>query len=248
MKHIISILLALAGCCATVQAQYILAGHIEYEKKVNVHAQMKDLNGDDNNSWYEKMKSQIPKFNIAYFDLAFNREKSMYKPGRESTVVSKMWGSDPASDNIVLTEFNTRRVSAFKQVFEQKFLVQDTMRKIDWRLKDEIRTIAGYKCRKAVGVICDSVYVVAFYADDIPPSGGPEMFGDLPGMILEVAIPRLHTTWVATKVEVASVTEEDFAMKTKGKKVTAKEMYEMVLTGLKDWGKWGTKYIWLSVL
>lgn len=247
MKRILCLLVIMASHVAA-EAQYVLAGRIEYEKKVNVHAQMKDLNGDDNNSWYEKMKSQIPKFNIAYFDLAFNRTKSIYKPGRESTVVSKTWGSDPASDNIVLTNFNTRQVSAFKQIFEQKFLVQDTMRKIDWRLKDEIRTIAGYKCRKAVGVICDSVYVVAFYADDIPASGGPEMFGDLPGMILEIAIPRLHTTWVATKVEVASVAEEDFIMKTKGKKVTAKEMYETVMGGLKDWGKWGTKYIWLSVL
>lgn len=247
MKRIVFLWMIVLQCLGA-RAQYVLSGRIEYEKKTNVHAQMKDLNGDDNNSWYSKMKSQVPKFNIAYFDLTFNRVRSIYKPGRESTVVSKTWGSDPASDNIVLTDFGAERVTAFKQIFEQKYLVQDSMRKMDWRLKDEIRTIAGYKCRKAVGVICDSVYVVAFYADDIPTPGGPELFGSLPGMILEIAIPRLHTTWVATKVELTPVKNEDFAMKTKGKKVTTKEMYDEVISGLKDWGKWGKKYIWLSVL
>lgn len=227
--------------------QYVMSGKIEYEKKVNVHAGMKDF-GDDNNSWYERMKNQVGKFDITYFDLTFTRTKSLYKPGRESTVRSKTWGSEPASDNIVLTDLATKRVTAMKQIFEQKFIVEDTMRRIDWKLKDEIRTIAGFKCRKAVGVICDSVYVVAFYADDILPASGPEMFGDLPGMVMEVAVPRLHTTWVAQKVDLVPVKEEELTAKMKGKKATAKEMYDAVLAGISDWGKWGTKYIWLSVL
>ncbi len=229
------------------KAQYVLSGTIEYEKKVHTHAVMKDF-GDDNNSWYERMKSQIPKFNITYFDLVFNGKQTLYKPGRESPTPTRAWGSDPASDNVVLTDLATHKVSAVKQIFEQKFLVQDTMRKMEWRLKNEIRTIAGFKCRKAVGIICDSVYVVAFYADDIPVSGGPEMFGNLPGMVLEVAIPRLHTTWVATKVRVKPPVEEDFRVKQKGKKVDAAEMFTSVMEGLKDWGKWGIRYVWMSVL
>jgi GLPGLI family protein len=245
-KRIVILLLIVTGSIP-VRAQYVMSGKIEYEKKVNVHAGMKDF-GDDNNSWFERMKSQIPKYNITYFDLAFNREKSLYKPGRESLVQSKILGSDPASDNIVSTDFLAKRVVAMKQVFEQRFLVQDSMRHLEWKLKDEIRTIAGFKCRKAVSIICDSVYVVAFYADDILAPGGPEMFGSLPGMILEIAIPRLHTTWVATKVEITPPKEEDYVMKPKGKKVTAKEMFDVVMDGLEDWGKWGTKYIWLSVL
>jgi hypothetical protein len=42
--------------------------------------------------------------------------------------------------------------------------------------------------------------------------------------------------------------DEDYVMKTKGKKVTNKEMHDAVMGGLKDWGKWGTRYVWLSVL
>jgi GLPGLI family protein len=143
----------------------------------------------------------------------------------------------------------SRRVKAIKQVYEQRFVVQDSMRRIDWRLKDELRTIAGYKCRKAVGIICDSVYVVAFYTDEILANTGPEMFGNLPGMVLELAIPRLHTTWVATKVQLGPVKDEDFEMSNKGKKVvTSRELYETIQAGLKDWGKWAARNIWLTTL
>ncbi len=245
MKLIIFILLVMVE--VTAYGQYTLSGKIEYEKKVNSHARMKDY-GDDNNSWYERMKSQVPKFSITYFDLVFDRNRSIYKPGREVPAPTKNFGSDPASDNVVYTDLVARRVTAVKQIFEEKFVVEDTMRMLEWRLKDEVRTIANIKCRKAVGVICDSVYVVAFYATDILADSGPEMFGGLPGMILEIAIPRLHTTWVATKIEMIATKDEDFVMKTKGKKVTNKQMYDAVMGGLKDWGKWGTKYVWLSVL
>ncbi len=247
MKRVIVLACIMLSGVFCASGQYVMSGKIEYERRINVHGRMKDY-GDDNQSWYERMKSQIPKFNNTYFDLVFDRNRSIYKPGREGDAAPKFWGSDPASENIVFTDLAAKRVKAVKQVYEQKFMVQDTMRKIDWRLKDEIRTIANFKCRKAVGIICDSVYVVAFYADDILANSGPEMFGNLPGMVLELAIPRLHTTWTATKVDLVAVKEEDFTMPGKGKKVTSKELYETIQSSLKDWGKWAARNIWLTTL
>jgi GLPGLI family protein len=231
---------------ATADAQYTFYGKIEYEKKTNVHAQMKQW-GDDNNSWYERMKSQVAQFNVTYFDMLFDTSRAIYKPGREVENKSLFWGS-PAAENIVLTDFHANRVNAVKAVYEQKFQVQDSIRKMEWRVKDEVRTIANFKCYKAVGRICDSVYVVAFYTEDIPVSGGPEMFAGLPGMIMELAIPRLHTTWVATRVETVHAQEKDFELPKKGKKVTGKELYETVQSSLKDWGKWATTNVWWTTL
>ncbi|MGL1507608.1 GLPGLI family protein, partial [Vibrio parahaemolyticus] len=71
-----------------------------------------------------------------------------------------------------------------REVYERTYLVQDSVRQLDWRITDETRDIAGFECRKAVTKICDSVYIVAFYTDQIPVSAGPESFGGLPGMIL----------------------------------------------------------------
>ena len=113
---------------------------------------------------------------------------------------------------------------------------------------DEVRTIANYKCRKAVSVMCDSVYIVAFYSEDIPVSGGPEMFGNLPGMILEIAIPRLHTTWIATKVDITTPEEKKLVPPKKGKETDVKGMYDVVLSSLKRWGDQGQRVVWWAVL
>lgn len=228
-------------------AQHTLAGRIEYERRVNMHAQMAEMEG---NAWVEKMKAQLPKFNSSYFDMVFDTSHVMYKPGRQvaENAAMKMFGSGPATQNVVLTDFHAHKVKANKAVFDQKFSVEDTLRVMEWKEKDEIRTIAGFQCRKAVGIICDSVYVVAFYAEDIPVSGGPESFGGLPGMILELAIPRLHTTWVATKVEVATPRAEDFEFSEKGKKVNSASLYESVSESFRKWGAMGTRQVWWVAL
>ena len=249
MKRYILILQVILLSAGNAQAQYTLSGKIEYEKKTNVHAVLKDNSDGDNDTWYQEVLAKAPKFKSTFFNLLFDTARSIYKPGREVEIAYKGYmGDGPASDNTVVTDFTGKKVKAIKHVYEQKFLVQDSIRNMDWIEKGEIRTIANYKCHKAVGRICDSVYVVAFYTEDIVTPAGPEMFGGLPGMILELAIPRLHTTWVATKIEVYAPKDEDFVIPEKGKKVNEKQLYETLQESLKDWGKWAKRNIWWAVL
>jgi GLPGLI family protein len=229
-------------------AQFTFQGKIEYERKMNVHRTIDNMD-EDNKQWAEKYRSQTPKFHTSYFDLVFSMGKTSYKPGREVDGNSKLWfATPPDMESRIITDMKTASVKASKQVFEEKFFVQDSMRRLKWKIHDEIRTIANYKCRKAVSKICDSVYVVAFYTEDIPVSGGPELFGGLPGMILELAVPRLYTTWVATKVELITPAETDFAVSEKGKKSNMKELHEVVASSLKRWGKESQRFVWWAVL
>jgi GLPGLI family protein len=246
MKRLHLIIILTCGFVAA-KAQFTLSGKIEYERKVNIYAQMAEM---DNNEWFEKIKAMVPKFMSSYFDLTFDTARSLYKPGKEveENKQLKMFGGGPATENVVYTDFAAKKVVANKKIYEQKFLVEDSMRKIDWEVKDEIRTIANYKCRKAVGRFCDSVYVVAFYTEDIVVSGGPEMFGGLPGMIMELAIPRLHTTWVADKVDLILPAATDFVIPDKGKKTNEQGLEETVRSSFKDWGKLAPRNIWWSVL
>lgn len=248
MKYVIlfHIVLLLA---ATASAQHTMQGKIEFERKVSLHRTIDNMDEDDKR-WIEKFRSQIPKFKIDYFDLYFNNAKTIYKPGRAYDNGNlKMWfANTPGGENVVYTDFTTKTVKASKLVYEENFLVLDTMRKLEWKVYDEIRMIADYKCRKAVSKICDSVYVVAFYTEDIIATGGPEMFSGLPGMILELAIPRLFTTWVATKVEVTAPQETDFNIPQKGKKTTQEELYKVVNQSFKRWGKSAQRYVWWAML
>jgi GLPGLI family protein len=145
-------------------------------------------------------------------------------------------------------DFSKGTVTAAKNIYEEHFLIKDAPQKHSWRILTEVRTIAGYKCRKAVTRICDSVYVVAFYTDDIPVSGGPEQMGGLPGMILEIAVPRLYTTWVATRVEVVSVKPSDITAPEKGKAITIAQLTAKLQESLKDWGKQAHRQVWWGVL
>lgn len=243
MKQLLFTTILALSAAIGARAQLVMQGRIEYERKINQHRQYE---GED---WFESYKGRVPRFNISYFDLAFNTTRSMYKPGREGPATTKMmFGSAPAGENIVFTDFAAKEVKAGKQIFEQKFLVEDSIRKVPWKITDEVRIVAGYKCRKAVSRICDSVYVVAFYTDDIAVSGGPEMFAGLPGMILEIAVPRLYTTWTATKIELSPPDEKELVPPAKGKKTNQKDLMLSLQGSLKDWGKYAARNIWWCVL
>ena len=111
-------------------------------------------------------------------------------------------------------------------------------------MTDESRVIAGFNCRKAVGVLFDSVYVFAFYTDEITVSGGPMALHGLPGMILGITIPRMFSSWVANKIEINGVDYTKINAPTKGKKKKPKELESTILEATKDWGEYGQQAVW----
>ncbi|QJB32640.1 GLPGLI family protein [Chitinophaga oryzae] len=238
--------IALMLLCHGVQAQHTIfldKGRIEFEKKQNVHAMLDEMWGDsDGQSWKELQKKEQPKFKTSYFDLYFSGNITCYKPGRQlpENNQTRQW---PADDNTVYTDLGARRSVSQKQVFDRLFLQDDSVRNIRWKITDETRKIAGFDCRRANAVIMDSIYVVAFYTDAIVPSGGPESFTGLPGMILGVALPHEHVTWFATKVLVDEVKPESLKPPVKGKKVSTSELRENMSKALGDWGGWGKVYM-----
>jgi GLPGLI family protein len=232
--------LAVAGLPATAQnAIFLSQGKIEFERTVNQYAQL-----DDNNSWTDLEKKMMPKFRTNYFDLLFTRSKTIYRPGREiAQPANQSFFQQPAQDNVIFSDLDNEKSISQKKVFEETFLIQDSLRKIKWKITDETRTIAGFACRRANALIMDSIYVVAFYTDEILTSGGPESFTGLPGMILGIALPHQHINWFATKVEAVNVPDVQVAAPAKGKKVSNKTLLETIRNSMKDWGKQGATYM-----
>ncbi|HMH22764.1 MAG TPA: GLPGLI family protein [Puia sp.] len=221
---------------------FLSEGKIEFERKINLYAQME---GDD--SWSELQKKTMPQFKSSYFNLVFSHDRTLYKPGRDNPDNNKLW-QQPAEENVIWSDLAADKSASQKKVFEQLFLVQDSIRNIRWKITDENRVIAGFACRRANAIIMDSVYVVAFYTDEIITPGGPESFTGLPGMILGVALPHEHLTWFATKVQAVPVSETEMAAPVKGKKVTNASLKQTMLESLKDWGKYGRRYIQATML
>ena len=206
---------------------------------------------DQASDWLKDMIAKMPHFNTSYFEMDFTGSRTLYRPAPNKDVDGN--GPErgiigPAKDNIVLTDLARGQFTDIKNVFEATYAVQDSVRRLQWRVSSETRTIAGFECHKAVARICDSVYVVAFYTDEIVTSGGPETFNGLPGMILGLAIPRLYTTWFATKVELAEPSDKDFAITSRVKKMTLKDLQANLERSLKNWGKMGQRNTWWVML
>ena len=255
VRKLFSSLLLICFFVGTVRAQsnsiFIPHGRIEFQRSVNVYAQMQQTMEEGDEQWVDLMKKMASHFRTSYFDLYFTGNKTLYKPGRESDDKQNFFfWTPPAQDNTVFSDLETKKSISRKNVFEQGFLVEDSLRPIKWKITDETRNIAGFTCRRANAIIMDSIYVVAFYTDEILAEGGPESFTGLPGMILELAIPRLYTTWTATKIEnLTSTDEKKIIPPTKGKKTNEKEMMDKIKDGIKNWGDtYYNRAVWFSTL
>lgn len=220
-------------------------GIITYEKKVNMYAllkeQVKKYQGDSFISMaIEDYQKKQPQFRVLKSTLTFSKSQTLFTPVEETTQQNNMFfGDNPLvnQNNIIATETEQGTSIAQKKVFEQLYLVKDSTRKINWKITDEIRNIAGYDCRRANALIMDSIYVVAFYTDQIPVSGGPESFSGLPGMILGVALPYEHVTWFATSVQDMPVPPEKLKAPVKGKPLDYAGLVKTLKDAVKNWGE-----------
>ena len=222
-------------------ARFVESGVVAYEKRVNMYAKIKNRIG--NNSFMEQAFEQYqktnPQFKSFKYNLAFDRTKSRFWPeANQSAASAGFFGNDPSVDlgNIIATDLLGGQNISQKSIYEETYLVTDSIRHIQWRITNETREIAGYECRRANALVLDSIYVVAFYTDQIPVSGGPESFTGLPGMILGVALPYENSTYFATKVEDRPVSAKELEAPQKGKAVNYQELRAELERSLKNWG------------
>lgn len=220
--------------------QFLTTGKIEYEVRTNNHR----LFGDG--IWADMARERLPQFGVSYYDLTFDGDKSVYRFNRfqdKNTV--RMFFNQAIEDNIWYNDYSTKTFTDYKFVFDNSYLLTGALMNIDWKLSPlETREIGGFNCRKATGIIFDSVYVFAFYTEEITTSGGPMGITGLPGMIMGITIPRMFTSWVATKVEIVGIDKKIITAPTKGKKQEAAQLRTNVEKATKDWGTWGQQAIW----
>lgn len=223
----------------STQAQvFINKGLIEYEVVLNNHKAMGE------GTWAEMFKDKISRLSTSYYQLTFDTDKSIYRFNRKDEKTKSPWGNDGSEDNIWFNDYSKDQFVQQKNVFGETYILTDSLKRINWKITNENRMIAGFNCRKAVGILFDSVYVFAFYTDEITVTGGPMSLNGLPGMIMGITIPRMFCSWVATKLEMNGVNYGNITAPAKGKKKKAAELQETVVKVTKDWGNWGQQAVW----
>lgn len=256
------LLVIIASAAFSLKAQnaiFLKQGNITYEKKVNILALMKQSAKDnEDNIWVKKaveayVNSGRPASVSSTFNLAFNGDKSLYTPlDEQPPEYSMAFAQNAASNNIVYTDLDSASSVSEKSIFDENFTVKDSVRQIKWKITDETRMIAGFQCRRANALVMDSIYVVAFYTNDIITASGPECFTGLPGMILGVALPHKHVSWFANKVSVSPAVDPaaiiPAAPRRKSTTINRKDLYERLNKRLKEWGENGQQIMENSLL
>lgn len=222
---------------------FVESGQITFERKVNTFATMKifleqskQVPEDQLDEFMQNYRQKNPQFWTDSFQLFFDKNRSLYEPVNKDMGFSQTFAIPIAYKNIVNSNFQTGEVTTEKVVFDKDFIVTDSLKHIRWKLTDETREIAGYHCRRANALLFDSIYVVAFYTDQIPTQGGPESFNGLPGMILGVAIPYKHITIFAKTVAGFDPSPDKWLLSPPRKaiEVNSKEFHERTAKMLKD--------------
>ncbi len=216
---------------------------IEYEKKVNTWATLPEFAA--------QMKDRIPQYSSTFYSYETDGDKSLYKALPADKNQRSFFSMTSGTDDVIYTDLKNGEQTLLKNLFEKSYLITDSVKHYDWKITNDFRDIAGFTCRRATTIIMDSVFVVAFYTDEILADGGPESFTGLPGTILGLVINRLHTTWYATKVSVVNVDPSKIKppVDNKAQKLSRQELIKIVKERFQDsgggrFGSMGDSMIW----
>ena len=216
-------------------------GKIIYQRTVQLQIVTSDGPGEEH---------QLPRTRTDKFEMNFANGQMIWKPMEDEMEDDNVTGGGGGImirtigggvDDAVFCDFEKGRRVEAREFFEKKFLINDSIRRGNWKLSDETKTILNHLCRKAVSQrigkrmmmtmddgkmerkeIDDTSLVVAWFTTDIPVPAGPEMQGQLPGAVLSMETNNGRTVYTALEIspraDVASIKEP-----TKGKKVTPEE-------------------------
>lgn len=237
MKQLL--LLVAIGLTLSLQAQ-MKEGRIVYERTIQLPTRM--FNTDPG------VASQLPKSRTDQFELLFGNNQSLWQFLPNAT------NEDPGTfsgNGVVLRFGGMNEISYYnfekgtrtdqREIMDRSFVVSDSIRKGQWKLTNETKSILNYTAHKAIGQrissrmqmtmengemkrqsIPDTSEIVAWFTTDIPLAIGPEMQGQLPGAILELEVNKGQTIYkaieVSPKVNISKIKEPN-----DGKKVTAAE-------------------------
>lgn len=234
------------------QAQ-VKEGTVYYDQKVNVHRtitdeQMKAMLPEFRTAKYMLLFSD----SVSMYKTIPEDEAPDPFAGGGGRMVIRMGG---ASGGDLYKNLSQAKAVQASELGGKNFLIIDSIRQQPWKLGTETKTILGYTCHKATRKIMQpvrsvvrmsmsqggtatndtakappskEVEVVAWYADEIISPVGPESYGQLPGVILQLDVDNGQTVYTATEVK-KTVDQKELKEPKKGKVVTRQEYQKLMM-------------------
>ncbi len=184
-----------------------------------------------NKEMEDKLREAMSK--PSYYTLISTPEESDFR------IVEKVENDQPTDGGMVIKvqgnngitykNLNEKTIIRSATTFNQDFLILDSIKSYDWKITRESKEILGYEVRKAEAVVDSTTNIVAWYAPKLTYKNGPDIYGGLPGLIMEIEINsdspergKRKITYKAISLNVAT-DKKGIERPKKGKKVTDAE-------------------------
>jgi len=228
----------LAGSLSAQQKE----GKVVYQRSVQMQITMASQGGDPqthNTTRTNKFELNFANNQMSWKQMEEEMQDDNFSGGG---MMIRTIGSSP--DDITFCDFSLAKKVEQRDFMDKKFLIADSIQKNNWKLTEETKTILNHLCRKAISQrigkrttmgmengkmerkeVDDTTNMIAWFTTDIPVPAGPEVQGQLPGLILEFESNNGRTVYKALEItprpDLAAIKEP-----TKGKKVTRLQFTE----------------------
>jgi GLPGLI family protein len=238
MKRL-SVLACMLLSTVLLQAQ-VREGRITYERKMKLQIRLNDA----------AFENMLPSERKDRFELLFAANKTLWRSAGdgqdEELNMDNGSGAQirivtPGNNDVLYSDLGASRKVEQREVMTRTFTVEDSIRRMNWKLGSETREILGYPCKMATTTrmvkaqrmtmdngemksqeVMDTMHIVAWYTDAIPFPAGPENYqGQLPGAILELDVNNGRNHYAA--VEVSAKVDAKEIREPKGKKMSQED-------------------------
>lgn len=239
MKKILLFTTTVFSLLATAQMKQ---GKVVYERTIKMQFR---------GSMPPELANDMPKERKDKFELAFANNQSLWESipdmeennnetigeGNGNLRVMRFGGAD----DLTYHNFGTGRSVQLRELNSKKYIVEDSIQKLNWKLTEETKNILGHKTQLASAdryairavmtmengemkrqMLPDTTVIQAWIAMDVPVPAGPEFQGQLPGLILELDVNNGQIVYkaleISEKVNASTIKEPKG-----GKHITAAE-------------------------
>ncbi len=213
-------------------------GVVFYDQKINMHKRLQD----------ENMKAMVPEFRTNKMQLNIRGSESLFKAAEQPNEESESNDGNGTNVRMVIRvpqnetyrNYEAQKTIELRELAGQKFLIEDTLKRMPWKLTGETKKIQSYDCMKATMTSkATNQPIVAWFTEAIPAPSGPAGFGGLPGLILEVDVNEGDMLYTMSKIEFKKLTGSDLKTPSGGKKITDAEFTKKRDEFMKEMGGQG---------
>jgi GLPGLI family protein len=248
----------IAGCAfltATIVQAQQKEGKITYQRVSQMQIRIND--------GHEEMQNMLPRTRTDNFELIFGNNQSLWKQAEKEAEDDGSLNSEGGggiqirmigggTDDVLYNNFGTGKKTEQRDMFEKKFIIDDSIRPLKWKMTGETKTILMHNCMKATATqiskrmqmnmdngkmerkeVEDTAIIIAWFASDIPvPAGPAEYQGQLPGLILEMDVANGRQVFKA--IELSPKADLALIKEPTGKKHYTREEYRKEVDKMMD--------------